>query len=67
MEVDFSLDPSVPVKTDSVAEITAVSPLSDNFLGIIAGSAGAARASRLHLAIEAIHEFCRHRLHGGAA
>jgi len=46
MEVDFSLEPSVPVKTDSVAEITAMSPLSDNFLGIIAGSAGAARAPR---------------------
>src|ERR1700733_7814462 len=44
MEVDFSLEPTVPVKTDSVAEITAVSPLSDNFLGIIPGAIGSPRA-----------------------
>ena len=31
MEIDFKVDPSVPVKTDSVAEITSNSPLGDNF------------------------------------
>jgi len=44
MEVDFAVDPSVPVKTDSKAEITSNSPLGDNFLGILAGSLTAPRA-----------------------
>jgi phospholipid/cholesterol/gamma-HCH transport system substrate-binding protein len=45
MEVDFNVDPSVPVKTDSIAEITSVSPLGDNFLGIVPGSLQAPRAT----------------------
>jgi len=44
MEIDFSIDPSVPVKTDSVAEITSVSPLGDNFLGILPGTLNAPKA-----------------------
>jgi phospholipid/cholesterol/gamma-HCH transport system substrate-binding protein len=44
MEVDFAIDPTVPVKTDSVAEITSVSPLGDNFLGVVPGSLQAPRA-----------------------
>jgi phospholipid/cholesterol/gamma-HCH transport system substrate-binding protein len=44
MEVDFSVDPSVPVKTDSMAEITSVSPLGDNFLGIRPGTLNAPKA-----------------------
>jgi phospholipid/cholesterol/gamma-HCH transport system substrate-binding protein len=44
MEVDFGLDPSVPVKTDSIAQITSNSPLGDNFLGIMPGSLNAAKA-----------------------
>ena len=46
MEVDFAVDPSVPVKTDSVAQITSVSPLGDNFLGIVHGSLEAPRAPK---------------------
>jgi phospholipid/cholesterol/gamma-HCH transport system substrate-binding protein len=46
MEVDFAIDPSVPVKSDSVATITSTSPLGDNFLGINPGSLAAPRASR---------------------
>jgi phospholipid/cholesterol/gamma-HCH transport system substrate-binding protein len=46
MEVDFAVDPAVPVKTDSIAEITSVSPLGDNFLGIRPGSLAAPRASK---------------------
>lgn len=46
MEVDFAVDPSVPVKTDSVAQITSVSPLGDNFLGIVPGSLEAPRAPK---------------------
>lgn len=46
MEVDFAVDPSVPVKTDSKASITSYSPLGDNFLGIKPGSASAPRAPR---------------------
>src|ERR1700744_3030189 len=46
MEIDFVVDPSIPVKTDSKAEITSNSPLGDNFLGIDAGSQAAPRAPR---------------------
>jgi phospholipid/cholesterol/gamma-HCH transport system substrate-binding protein len=45
MEVEFDVEPGVPVKTDSVAEITSVSPLGDNFLGIRPGSLNAPRAA----------------------
>jgi len=46
MEIDFAIDPSIPVKTDSIAEITSTSPLGDNFLGIEPGSRNAPRAPR---------------------
>jgi phospholipid/cholesterol/gamma-HCH transport system substrate-binding protein len=46
MEIDFSVEPSVPVKTDSTAEITSVSPLGDNFLGIRPGSLDAPLAPK---------------------
>lgn len=45
MEIVFRVNPDVPVKTDSLVAITSVSPLSDNFLGIAAGSRTAARAT----------------------
>ncbi|HTR47643.1 MAG TPA: MlaD family protein [Verrucomicrobiae bacterium] len=45
MEVDFAVKPGVPVKTDSLVEITSVSPLGDNFLGIDPGSKAAPRAA----------------------
>jgi phospholipid/cholesterol/gamma-HCH transport system substrate-binding protein len=41
MEIVFSVAPNVPVKTDSMATITSTSPLGDNFLGIIPGTAAA--------------------------
>lgn len=44
MEIDFSVQPDVPVKTDSAAIITSTSPLADNFLGILPGTAAAPRA-----------------------
>jgi phospholipid/cholesterol/gamma-HCH transport system substrate-binding protein len=44
MEIDFAVEPSIPVKTDSTAAITSVSPLGDNFLGIIPGTIAAPRA-----------------------
>jgi phospholipid/cholesterol/gamma-HCH transport system substrate-binding protein len=46
MEVDFSANPSVPVKTDSTALITSTSPLGENFLGIKPGTNAAPRAPR---------------------
>jgi phospholipid/cholesterol/gamma-HCH transport system substrate-binding protein len=46
MEVDFRVDPHVPVKTDTAAIITSNSPLGDNFLGLNPGSAAAPRAPR---------------------
>jgi phospholipid/cholesterol/gamma-HCH transport system substrate-binding protein len=45
MEIDFSVAPDVPVKTDSIATITSTSPLGDNFLGIIPGTAAAPKAA----------------------
>jgi phospholipid/cholesterol/gamma-HCH transport system substrate-binding protein len=44
MEVKFRVDNEVPVKTDSKAEISSLSPLGDNFLGIVPGSVTAPRA-----------------------
>jgi phospholipid/cholesterol/gamma-HCH transport system substrate-binding protein len=44
MEIDFYVKPDVPVKTDSIAEITSNSPLGDNFLGIDEGSRNAPKA-----------------------
>lgn len=46
MEVDFDVSPDVPVKTDSAVTITSSSPLGDNFLGIIPGTAAAPRAPK---------------------
>jgi phospholipid/cholesterol/gamma-HCH transport system substrate-binding protein len=46
MEVEFAVHPDTPVKTDTMATITSVSPLGDNFLGLIPGSASAPRAPR---------------------
>jgi phospholipid/cholesterol/gamma-HCH transport system substrate-binding protein len=44
MQVDFLVKPDVPVKTDSRVTITSSSPLGDNFLGILPGTAAAPRA-----------------------
>src|ERR1700741_2567160 len=44
MEVDFEIEPSVPVKTDSKATVASTSPLGENFLGILAGTAQAPHA-----------------------
>jgi phospholipid/cholesterol/gamma-HCH transport system substrate-binding protein len=46
MEIDFDVNPDVPVKTDSAVTITSSSPLGDNFLGIIPGTAAAPRAPK---------------------
>jgi phospholipid/cholesterol/gamma-HCH transport system substrate-binding protein len=46
MKVDFSVNPSIPIKTDSTALITSTSPLGENFLGIKPGTNVAARAPR---------------------
>jgi len=34
MRIDFAVKPGTPIRTDSVASITATSPLGENFLGI---------------------------------
>jgi phospholipid/cholesterol/gamma-HCH transport system substrate-binding protein len=44
MEIVFRVRRDVPVKTDSTAIITSNSPLSDNHLGILPGTAAAPRA-----------------------
>ena len=46
MEIDFTVQPSIPVKMDSVTEIASVSPLGDNFLGILPGTAAAPKAPK---------------------
>jgi phospholipid/cholesterol/gamma-HCH transport system substrate-binding protein len=38
IEIDFLIDRSTPVKTDSVAKITTLGPLTDNYLEISTGS-----------------------------
>lgn len=45
MRLDFDVRPDVPVKTDSRVTITSNSPLGDNYLGIVAGTAAAPRAA----------------------
>ncbi len=37
IEIDFAIDRATPVKTDSVAKITALSPLTDNYIEISTG------------------------------
>jgi phospholipid/cholesterol/gamma-HCH transport system substrate-binding protein len=44
MEITFRVKPEIPVKTDSMAAISSISPLSDNFLGIVPGTNTAQRA-----------------------
>lgn len=44
MEIVFRVHKDVPVKTDSTVSITSNSPLSDNHLGILPGTAAAPRA-----------------------
>jgi phospholipid/cholesterol/gamma-HCH transport system substrate-binding protein len=44
IEVTFSVSADVPVKTDSHVKIASLSPLGDNHLEIVPGSAAAARA-----------------------
>jgi phospholipid/cholesterol/gamma-HCH transport system substrate-binding protein len=44
MKRDFAVHPDIPVKTDSMVEVTSNSPLGENFLGIIAGTNPAPRA-----------------------
>jgi phospholipid/cholesterol/gamma-HCH transport system substrate-binding protein len=44
MQIDFRVNRGVPVKTDSRVKIGSLSPLGDNFLGIVPGTAAAPRA-----------------------
>jgi phospholipid/cholesterol/gamma-HCH transport system substrate-binding protein len=44
MKVDFAVHPDIPVKTDSMVEVTSNSPLGENFLGVLAGTNPAPRA-----------------------
>lgn len=41
MQVEFRVEPKVPVKTDSMVKIASLSALGENFLGILAGSPAA--------------------------
>lgn len=42
IEINFLVDPATPVKTDSVARITTLGPLTDNYIEISTGSERAA-------------------------
>ncbi|HET7101533.1 MAG TPA: MlaD family protein [Terriglobia bacterium] len=44
IEVDFSLEENIPLKTDSVAKITSLGPLGDNYLELSTGTRQAPRA-----------------------
>ncbi len=41
IEIDFTIDRATPVKTDSVAKITTLGPLTDNYIEISTGSQSA--------------------------
>jgi phospholipid/cholesterol/gamma-HCH transport system substrate-binding protein len=41
IEIDFRVERSTPVKTDSIAKITTLGPLTDNYIEITTGSEGA--------------------------
>jgi len=45
IEIDFAVDRDTPIRTDSVARVSSMGLLSDNFLEISAGTASAARAA----------------------
>ncbi|MGH9617445.1 MAG: MlaD family protein [Candidatus Acidiferrales bacterium] len=45
MEVRFRVNSGVPIKTDSKVKIESLSPLGDNFLGIVPGTAAAPHAA----------------------
>jgi len=45
IEVEFAVDSGAPVKTDSVARVTALGFLSDNYLEVSPGTLGAGRAA----------------------
>lgn len=45
IEIDFTVKPGIPVKTDSIATIAALGALSDNFVEIGTGTKGAALAA----------------------
>ena len=40
IEIDFAVDRDAPVKTDSVAKISTLGPLTDNYIEITTGSEG---------------------------
>ncbi len=62
MEVDFEIEPSVPVKTDSKATVASTSPLGENFLGILPGTPPAPHAPPgSTLALERVRQLCRPR------
>jgi len=42
IEIDFSIDRSTPVKTDSIAKITTLGPLTENYIELTTGSERAA-------------------------
>jgi len=44
IEVDFNVGADIPLKTDSVAKITSLGPLGDNYLELSTGSRQAPKA-----------------------
>lgn len=44
IEVDFNIDEDIPLKTDSVAKITSLGPLGDNYLELSTGTRQAPKA-----------------------
>ncbi|MGA8184614.1 MAG: MlaD family protein [Terriglobia bacterium] len=45
IEVDFSIEENIPLKTDSLAKITSLGPLGDNYLELSTGTRQAPKAS----------------------
>ncbi len=44
MKIEFRVEPQIPVKTDSLVKIAAVSELADNYIAILPGSPSAPKA-----------------------
>ena len=44
MEIEFRVEPQIPVKTDSLVKIASLSELGDNYLAILPGSSAAPKA-----------------------
>jgi ABC-type transporter Mla subunit MlaD len=63
IEVDFNVAPDLPLKTDSVAKISSLGPLGDNYLELTTGTRQAAAAGSAECRSSGPRLFSRHHRH----